>query len=89
MPHGVRVRTLWLGIVTADRTSGGPDGPTDWAAILLRTTTPLTSGHPTFRLRWAVPGNLRPGSKVYLVAYWVAGRTAPEPIIATLVIRRA
>lgn len=89
VPHGVRVRTLWLGISTADRASGGPAGPTGWAAILLRRTTPLTSGHPTFRLHWAVPGKLRPGSKVYLIAYWVAGRSAAEPIIATLVIRRA
>lgn len=89
VPHGVRVRTLWLGISVTDRTSGGPAGPTGWASTLLRTTAPLTAGHRTFRLRWTVPGALPPGSKVYLIAYWVAGRSAPEPIIASLVIRRA
>ncbi len=89
VPHAVRVRTLWLGISTADRTSGGPAGPTGWAATLLRTTKPLTSGHRTFRLRWTVPGALPPGSRVYLIAYWVAGRSAAEAIIASLVIHRA
>lgn len=89
VPHGVRVPTLRLGITTVDRASGGPAGPTGWAATLLRTTKPLTSGDRTFQLRWAVPSALPLGSKVYLVAYWIADRSAPEPIIATLIIRRA
>jgi hypothetical protein len=89
VPHGIRVRTLRFGIVTADVAAGGPRGPTGWAVVLLRTTKPLTSGKQIFRLRWAAAGALRPGSKVYLIAYWVAGRSAPEPIIASLILRRA
>jgi len=88
VPHGVRVQKLWLGIVTADRSAGGPAGPTGWAAVLLRATKSLTSGQRTFRLRWAASRALRPGSKVYLIAYWVAGRSQVEAIIASLVIRR-
>lgn len=84
VPHGVRVRTLWLGISTADRSAGGPAGPTGWAAVLLRITKPLTRGQRTFRLHWTAPGALRPANKVYLIAYWVAGRSAPEPIIDPL-----
>ena len=88
VPPGVRVRKLWLGIVTADVAAGGPHGPTGWAAILLRTTKPLSSGKRTFHLRWIGAESLRPGRKVYLIAYWVTGRSAPEPIIASLVLRR-
>ncbi len=88
VPRGVRVRTFRLGIVTTDGTSGGPDGPTGWATVLLRTTKVLTSGQHTFRLRWTVPRGLRPGTRDYLVAYWVAGQSGPQPIIASLVIQR-
>jgi hypothetical protein len=88
VPQGVRVRQLWFGIVTADTSALGPDGPTGWAAVLVRTTRPMTAGQRTFRLRWAAPGALRPGSTVYLMAYWAAGRSQAAPVIASLVVRR-
>ena len=89
VPAHVTMTALWLGITNGEL-SPGPDGPSNMSPILVaRPHARLLPGVHRFRLRWVVPGGLRPGSSRQLSAEWAwPGGTWPpgtaEGVIAEL-----
>jgi hypothetical protein len=81
VPAHARVTALWLGI-SKGSWGTGPNGPTGINyPILAHTRKPLGPGSYRFRLRWAVPAGLRPGTSRYLATAW-SFRQAPTGAVA-------
>jgi hypothetical protein len=88
VPAHVTLTGLWLGI-TNDMLSPRPDGPADMSPILAaRTRAPLGSGAHQFRLHWAGPAGLRPGTSRQLSVQWAWPNGLAEKHIAVLDVQR-
>jgi len=85
VPKRARVSVLWLGITAGTLGQTKAHRPT-FDPILAHTRRVLTAGLHSFRLRWRVPRNARPGRAVYLAADW-ASRQPPTFDVGQFVAR--
>ncbi len=88
VPAHVTLTGLWLGITNGMLTSR-PDGSPDMSPILAaRTRAPLGPGVYQFRLHWAVPAGLRPGTSRQLSVQWAWPDGLAERYIVMLDVQR-
>jgi hypothetical protein len=82
VPADLRVTTLRLGISEGTLSTSGNLHP-----ILAHISTPLGPGSHVFRLRWAVPSGLRPGTLRYVAAGWESEQGHVARFIARLTVQ--